>query len=739
MSGHIKLDGRDYLLVDPEQRVRTLANPFAAKIGGGAGDYDDLENWSAWVMDNWKAGIGQKDPTAGGTLYSEVDTRFGNQIILPPKLTFSTNNIDDLDHQNEFGISDSERTVGATGGTYQRVAFDFSTQTGPDTWKAYLTLRIDSPITGVTARLWSDSAGSPGTELDSASNTLSEQFGFNTYEFSFSYSAAATTRYWVSFEPTTAGETFTIRYKSGTGLNYSWNGSSWLFHDKIEAFASNDTPSHGANKLLVNYDSTIYALTALSLHDYNSGSDSWSGTNALTAISHAVAFGDDMYIAQGATDARRFTAPSTYTTLTGIQADLFAVWRGLLWRAYENDVWYSSDGSTWTGPIQVAADGYNVRGLAGMGDINMWYSTDEGIGFIGAGDFVFQIAPWSQVDATNGAGMLNYQGDLYIPVGTKLLRMSEGGQLLNISPNTKEGLPPNKQGTITALGRTNHYLLCATGANDDDGFSIVWAYNGEGWHFLTKLPQGRQIVSLLNDRTSNKIFILDNEGIAWSIAMPKLHANPWRDSSGTASYTPSGHFETDWFTGGLKEIDKDFESVYIAGEGITSTQTVAVYWQDDASTDWELLGTATSNRQELRWSDYTTRPSSKQIKLALVLSTTDNDLTPNVSAVRVKFHANIDDRYRWQLPIMVSDRQQMLDGTRNPYNQAQQETHLETLEQQVPPFIFEDLNGKQYEVKIVQSTQQLRKVEYQRSQRCMTYDAIYSLVIEQVNSDEYTG
>ncbi|WP_230677640.1 hypothetical protein, partial [Streptococcus pneumoniae] len=75
-----------------------------------------------------------------------------------------------------------------------------------------------------------------------------------------------------------------------------------------------------------------------------------------------------------------------------------------------------------------------------------------------------------------------------------------------------------------------------------------------------------------------------------------------------------GWLETDWFFGGLYEIYKDFESVYISGDNLSSSLYAQVYWKDDDSTGWELLGTCTSPRTELRWSNYATRPASRQIK-----------------------------------------------------------------------------------------------------------------------------
>ncbi len=95
MKGHIKLgtsvaDLREYMLTDPNALGMQLSNQMAAKLGQGAGKYDDLQNWSAWVMDDWSAGAGTVDAEGGGFLFGNVDSRVPRQLILPPAMGITT-------------------------------------------------------------------------------------------------------------------------------------------------------------------------------------------------------------------------------------------------------------------------------------------------------------------------------------------------------------------------------------------------------------------------------------------------------------------------------------------------------------------------------------------------------------------------------------------------------------------------------------------------------------------------
>ena len=178
----------------------------------------------------------------------------------------------------------------------------------------------------------------------------------------------------------------------------------------------------------------------------------------------------------------------------------------------------------------------------------------------------------------------------------------------------------------------------------------------------------------------------------------------------TLAYTaPYASIETDWIYGGLKDVDKDWESVMVLGEDIDELHPVRVYWLDDDSTHWEYLGEITASGQEIRWTDYTNRPNSKQLAIGLGLYAKESvnyQGTPIVRAVRVKYHNMVRDTFRWNLPIQVSDEQTMLDGDLNTYTATQQRAHLDELVRQVPPIIFEDIDGTQYECKVLDATVQ---------------------------------
>src|SRR4029079_4413565 len=137
-----------------------------------------------------------------------------------------------------------------------------------------------------------------------------------------------------------------------------------------------------------------------------------------------------------------------------------------------------------------------------------------------------------------------------------------------------------------------------------------------------------------------------------------------------------------------REVQKDWESIYVDGENISATNYVEVYWQANEETEWSLLGTITEATQELRWSDYDTRPQGRRLRVAVALYNSFTPGTPVVTAIRVKYMPMMTDRWRWQVPIEVKNNQEMLDHTMNQRNLDVMVQHLDELTKRVQPIIY---------------------------------------------------
>src|SRR5690606_14388798 len=127
----------------------------------------------------------------------------------------------------------------------------------------------------------------------------------------------------------------------------------------------------------------------------------------------------------------------------------------------------------WTGPIPMGPSDYAIRGMAGLSDVVLYASMDMALTQLGGGDFVYWPVRWGGIESTNGRGMIHHQGEMFMPVGGGLVRMTSGGQLLQVGLDQNEGLPPLRTGRIISLASLNNWLVAMVDPSDENGAPSV--------------------------------------------------------------------------------------------------------------------------------------------------------------------------------------------------------------------------------------------------------------------------
>lgn len=486
---------------------------------------------------------------------------------------------------------------------------------------------------------------------------------------------------------------------------------------------------------LQSFNGVMYALNYGTVWEWDDTDNRWESTGAIGAnsVADTAIFDNVLYIALGANGQAKMATAETFTLQGTTYASLYLVWRGFLWRAYQNDLYYTTDGTTWTGPLEVGPDDNNIRGMAGLGD-SIYVSTDDGLWVVLPGDFVEGVTPWGIPSTTNGRGMVHHRGDLYMPVGRDLLRFTQDGEIIGMGLNNVDGLPTDRQGQIVSLLSLNSWLVAAVAPTTSigSGKASVWAWNRDGWHHILSLPVGTTVRHMAFQRDTNYLWVAckdDTFCYPVRVVLPNDTNNPAKDSNSAVRFQPYGWLETDWFYSGLREIVKDFESIFVSSEDM-SNGWCKVYWQDEYSTAWEYLGQITTDDQELRWSTAGTRPSSRKIKVGLLLYGSTSNATPIVDAVRVKFHPMLTDLLRWSLSLRVEDAITWLNLTVDPRTSATIASDLDTVLRSVPPVTFVDIDGTSYTVKAESGSLHPIRMEYNNSTQ--DFDAIYRIGLRQV-------
>jgi len=748
MPGHIALGNvgalREYILANTDLYSKAPANQFAAKLATGAGDYDDLQNWSYWVQDNWQMGATQKDAEAGGFLYGECETRYPEQILLSRHL-----HLEMADSLNVYACDASgvtgEETIGSAQ-TKQKWAIRIGGGASRELDTIWVYLKNNGET--FTVRLSGETTSAPGTSIVTDTITTDATTpGYAWYKASWASQAITSTAYWISLEvassgtlPKVAGDHATPTFKYYDGA--AWQSTTDYFGVLLTASAYGAVPLDNAQ--VVEFNGELYAIGEDNgtIYKRQVAAPGWTAAAGTVTGTQLLNLGDLLYIALDSTSDVPSYMDTSETVTTFVTSSVtwggvahLANFGGFLWAGLESEAFYTSipgaDSSDWTGPIVIGLSGERITGMAGLNDY-MYVATEKELVYVGFADEVLGVSVWGSPDANNGKGMLHYQGQLFIPLQESLIRF-DGSAMLPVGIDLNEGLPGDLQGNVAALTSTNNWLLMGVNArNTTTQGGTVWAWTTQGWHHIAHLPPGLSISSLYYRRSNQRLYIGCDSGHVFSLYLPDVAQVV---DTTAPEFAPVGWMETDWFFGGLKEVSKDFESVYISGEDMSAGQYVDVYWQDDDSTAWELLGTVTSDREELRWDDYTTRPNSRQLKLGLLLRTTSASASPVVRAIRVKYHPMVSDWFRWSFPVLCSDNQQELGGGISTHNARQKRAHLDTLITQVQPFILRDMDGTEYEVKVMGCAIQNDDVEYYNGE--LRFNSIYNMTVEAIRNGTY--
>ncbi len=731
-AGHVKLDGKEYM-IEVAHYQRSLANPFAAKIGTGAGDYNDLDDWAAWLMEDWQQGVGKKDAEAGGVLYGEADTRFPKQMTLPPLLTLT--GLSAAGIRQPGSVTDTLVTDSTSN---RRYGYKFTAPVTETVTKVWVLVQ---PGVGFTVGIYSDSSG-PNALVGSGGAVSSGETtpGYLWIGATVSAALTAATVYWVVVYPTTSTDALTLAASSGTlGDCMAYNGTTWantlgsFTVASLTFFVVVGTAGLGSNGAIVDivsFNGSIYAAAGTRVYKW--GASTWAAVGAARAatITDLQVFNSVLYIGQGDGAVLNTMSTGEVYAVAAINGRLFTQWNGYLYRAIANDLYYTTDGATWTGPIEVGPDEILVRGMAARGqDNDLYVACDDGLYVLLGGDIVSGLTPWGSPETTNGRGTIHHGGDAYIPVANGLIRYTSGGQVLSVGLEQGEGLPALRQGKLLSTASQNNWLLACVAPTSAAGMATVWSWNRDGWNHVATLPAGMGGGPMYFDRSNSRLWIGTQTGLIGWVYVPDGNDNPLRDAS--ATYAPRAWVETGWFAGGLKEVLKDVESIYIAGT-LDDGQWATVYWQDDDSTGWETLGTYALNREEKQWPS-STRPETRRIRLGVLLATNNYSETPVIEAIRLKYVADVKDRWRWQLPVRVANRVEMLDGNFEERTAAEVRADLSDAIRSVAPVVYRDVDGAEYDVKITAAQESVSR--YEIVGETVQFESMWYLSVLQVSAD----
>lgn len=776
MSGHVKLGAvgalREYYLKsqggDGLAWSRGPANPFTSNVNT-SGKYDKVDDWTEWVQEDWQTGVGRVDPEGGGFLYGEVDSRVPNQFILAQAMKIYTPFVrDNASNYKSWSLSPGQLSASITrttyalaNNTYLAWQFDGDTTAGNNDISGVWVYGECADGTVLRCDLYSDTTSNPNASLANASLTVTNDFPGPQWHFIPVILAGRThtTETWVVLRPTTGSFTghgvsnlspamlvrsspAVVSWSSVTTFQpffviQAVHASNPRYVDDISITTSSDEVifwgRHGTG-----LSASVYGWARHASYPYLVQVKSFTA-QIVPPVKVSVAVHDNEIIAGSGVGGvylyRTSMALSGETISTGGESMLSH--GGYLWASNSfNDLAYYATfagGSTTVGPV--CALPWGIRSMAGMsGDV--YCACDDGLYRIAPGDFVEGIVPW-QPDDDNGKAMVSHAGALYVVVNGRVWRYGQEGTMRDIWVARDDDLPSSRLGEVVGLAATDLWVVALV--KSTTGRCSVWAYQDEGWHHIATLPTFTAN-AMKYIRINATLWISTSDGYAFGVYLPANALNPYNDSS--SLYMPAGWIQQDRYKGGQHLIDKAFYSVTVVGDNLSTNVNAKIYWQDEGSTGWELLGTADSDGEELIWPT-STRPHGKWIKLGALLQTNDADETPRIRALVVKLLTIVNDRRQDQMTLTLKDYQQGPNGEKDTYTHDQQKTHLESLigfdgANTNFVFLYEDPYGVQMEVTLASHQWNIPTFAFENSAR-KAKESEVTIVLKQLPDTLYSA
>jgi hypothetical protein len=781
-EGHITLDGVPYRLRNNTLPVQSLANQMAPPLGQGTSTYADLTSWSAWIQETWEEGTGKLQPhKKAGTLYSEAESRVPGQLILPGK-------VKQVDNRDRDGtIADCRYmpddmagvwTIGPSPATHSKIAVAFTTSAfdpaNLNIYMFWLYARINQGDT-LQCEIRNNSSGSPGsTVVTSGSITiLEDNEGFYWHGLDVAVGTlAASTTYWLCFFPLTG----TMEVAYGTTPAYPTDskrlsGSTWsattgqamMYSSNLWFLRPENPDGTAGGAFFFRFKSSgsgeageLFLIPGDVLHTYSEANDNFEYDETSIAnqeFTVGVPFDGQVYLA--VPSGMHLIVENNLNITAGAEAaNYFAKGTGMLWKAIGTEIYYSSspaiDDWTHTPEMTVGDPDWPVTNMAEMNG-EMYVASADGLFRIASGDFAVGVAPWDDLHPDNGKSMLNHEGNLYITVNNRIVRYGIDGTFQDVWMSREDDVMDGRLGTVEALATLNGQLIALLGGGKDGHKPTIWAMLGSSWHHIATLPTASRIINeqhnplrynMYYDRVTSHLWVITPWRVAYKVYIADQSVNPYNDED--VVYSHSAWVEWDWFLGPIAGARKDFDSISIIGENITATTPVEVYFKDDTSTGWELLGTATSNDTEMRWSiDDGERPDTTKLRLGLLLRTYDGSSTPRIRAIRAKYHTMTKDWFKWSFQVDVSGGEQgPQEGTNaqlSTMTAAEIKASLDDIARAVGPVVYEDIDGQMYEVKVRDATFTYTNFRRNQNTGAKEWEGVYSISVEQATQDVYVA
>jgi len=281
------------------------------------------------------------------------------------------------------------------------------------------------------------------------------------------------------------------------------------------------------------------------------------------------------------------------------------------------------------------------------------------------------------------------------------------GALDDIGPNSGEGLPAERQGTVSDLvGYAGRYFASIDAGSTGYSSILVNAIGGSGssWHEEYRAPvAGQRILDMdfqvTEGNAPDRLWVVVGSDVIW-LYQPSMTTKAKRDSN--YRYTHETVVESAWITGGLVDLWKFYHSVKLFNENLVEDEIeIEIGYKVDNNATWtqitELFTTSPTQENDLIdvWGI-----NGKKIRLRWILRTNDSSISPEVKQSVLESIARVPVKYGFTLTFRTKDNDIDLQGNQELLLATQRDAIIDTWITEVTPLTMRCTKAR-YDNKVV--------------------------------------
>jgi len=253
----------------------------------------------------------------------------------------------------------------------------------------------------------------------------------------------------------------------------------------------------------------------------------------------------------------------------------------------------------------------------------------------------------------------------------------------DMGPNRDDGLPPKKQGPISALQPHAKYLFAAV---DSRGVGDVWStvqmYNGAGWHEIFRAPNGERIRSLHYQVIPYYVSRLwvGMDHFTGFIQFPTLSTEPRAELN--LKYHWDAYVAGGWMADNLLDIPKHWAFATVFSENLDSDNVMVLEHRDDDDTRWtEWTDQFITSPTEQNTIGTLTYATGNRLRFRSLLRSKDATVRPEVQSLVLDYVGRFPTGFAYDVTFLLSEQDdepmEDLQGDPGDYTAAQIFSFLE--------------------------------------------------------------